>query len=145
MYEFLDYQVRDVMSEPVTLSPDASLAGMEALLEEQGFHGVPVVDESDRLLGWVTSLDLLRAFDFSEDEILPSYEHVMEQRVSSVMRRNLVAVTPRAPLTRVIEKVVEARVRSFPVVDRDRVVGVVSRGDILRALRKACAGIPPAE
>lgn len=143
MYEFLDYQVRDVMSAPVTLPGDASLAKVEELLEERGFNGIPIVDERGALCGWVTSLDLLRAFDFSEDEILPPYERVMERSVESVMQRDVLAVTPRAPLTRVLEKLVDTRCRSLPVLDGEEVVGVVARGDVMRALRKGCRGEAP--
>lgn len=141
MYEFLDYQVRDVMSEPVTLSADTSLAKTEELLEQRGFNGAPVVDAEGNMRGWVTSLDLLRAFDFPQDEILPSYEHVMRQSVESVMQRDILGVTPLAPLTRVLEKMADTRVRSFPVIDDGALVGVISRRDVMRALRRACDGV----
>ena len=59
MYEFLQYEVRDVMSKPTTVGPDATLAEVEQLLETSGFNGVPVVSDGNKLVGFVTSLDLL--------------------------------------------------------------------------------------
>lgn len=145
MYEFLDWQVRDVMSAPVVIRPETTLAEAEELLEEHGFNALPVVDpDSQALLGLVTSLDLLAAFRFTEDSILPPYSEIMKRRVSGVMSRDVRTVRPRTPLTRVLEKLVDSRSKSFPVIDADdRVVGVVAREDVMEALRRAEKGEKP--
>jgi CBS domain-containing protein len=143
MYEFLDYRVEDVMSRAVTVGPDATLAEAAALLEKQGFNSLPVVDAGGRLIGVVTSLDLLRAFAFPEDTILPRFSDVMQRSVSSVMSRDAQAVCPRTPLTRLLQKIVDTRNKSFPVVEDERVVGIVAREDVMLALRRAEAGWKP--
>lgn len=143
MYEFLDYRVQDVMNRPLTVGPEASLADVEQLLEKHGYNALPVVDAGERLLGLVTSLDLLRAFDFAEDTILPPYEQVMQRRVEEVMTRDVLTVCPMTPLQRVIEKIVDTRNKSFPVLDGDRVVGVVAREDVMLALRQGVEGRRP--
>jgi CBS domain-containing protein len=143
MYEFLDYRVLDVMSRPVTVRPEATLAEAEAILEKNGYNSLPVVDEQGRLLGVVTSLDLLRSFAFPEDTILPRFSEVMRRPVASVMSRDAQTVCPRTPLTRVLQKLVDSRNKSFPVVDDDRVVGVVAREDVMLALRRAEEGWKP--
>jgi CBS domain-containing protein len=145
MYEFLDYVVSDVMSKPVTVGPDAALAEVEQVLEQTGFNGLPVVD-AGALVGFVTSLDLLDAFRFTTDAILPPYEEIMRKPVSIVMVKEPAVVQPRTRLTRVLEKMVATRNKSFPVVDPhgDRLVGVVAREDVMRALRRAAAGSPAA-
>jgi CBS domain-containing protein len=143
MYEFLDWTVQDVMSQPVTISADSTLGQAEEILEKHGFNALPVVDEAQRLLGVVSTLDLLRAFDFAEDVILPQFDQVMKRPVSSVLTRDVVTVCPRTPLSRVVQKIVDTRNRSFPVVDDDRVVGMVSRKDVMLALRRANAGEKP--
>ena len=143
MYEFLDYQVHDVMNQPVCVAPSASLGEVEALLEKHGFNALPVVDAQQGLVGWVSSLDLLAAFDFPEDVILPAYEEVMKRKVETVMRRDVQTVTPRTPLSRVLRKIVDTRNKSFPVVDDGRVVGVVAREDVMLGLRRGTAGVVP--
>ena len=143
MYEFLDYRALDVMSRAVTVRPETTLAEAEAILEKNGFNSLPVVDERERLLGVVTSLDLLRAFAFPDDTILPRFSEVMRRPVSSVMSRDAQTVCPRTPLTRVLQKLVDSRNKSFPVVDDDRVVGVVAREDVMLALRRAEEGWKP--
>ncbi|HVN41096.1 MAG TPA: CBS domain-containing protein [Myxococcota bacterium] len=145
MYEFLEWQVEDVMSEPVCIAATATLAEAERMLEERGFNALPVVDADGRLQGLLTSLDLLRAFDFSEDTILPAYHRIMQREVASVMSRDALSVTPKAPLTRVLRRLVDTRNKSFPVVDDDgRVIGVVAREDVMQALRRANRGEKPA-
>jgi CBS domain-containing protein len=143
MYEFLNYRVEDVMSRAVTVGPDATLAEAGAILEKNGFNSLPVVDAGERLVGVVTSLDLLRAFAFPEDTILPRFSDVMRRPVSSVMSRDALSVCPRTPLTRVLQKLVDTRNKSFPVLDGDRVVGIVAREDVMCALRRAEEGWKP--
>jgi CBS domain-containing protein len=138
MYEFLDYVVSDVMSKPTVVGPDATLAEVEQTLERTGFNGLPVVAQG-ALVGFVTSLDVLAAFAFTPDAILPQYDEIMRRPVSSVMARQPAVVQPRTRLTRVLEKMVDSRNKSFPVVDPhgDRLVGVVAREDVMKALRRA--------
>ena len=143
MYEFLDYRVEDVMSRALTVRPETTLADAEELLEKNGFNSLPVVDAAERLLGVVTSLDLLRAFAFPEDTILPRFSEVLRRPVASVMSRDAQTVCPRTPLTRVLQKLVDTRNKSFPVLDDDRVVGIVAREDLMRALRRAEEGWKP--
>jgi CBS domain-containing protein len=144
MYEFLDYRVEDVMVSPaITVAPGTTLAEAEALLDAHDFNGLPVVDGAGRLIGIVTKLDLLKAFRFTDEHMFPPYETIMGRSVESVMTRDVLTVTPRAPLTRVLEKMIDAGTKSFPVVDEDRVVGVVAREDLIRGLRRAVAGEKP--
>jgi CBS domain-containing protein len=141
MYEFLEYVVSDVMSKPTVIGSGATLAEMEQILEQTGYNGLPVV-QAGELVGFVTSLDLLDAFRFTPDAILPPYDEIMRRPVSSVMVREPAIVQPTTRLTRVLEKMIATRNKSFPVVDpkNERLVGVIAREDVMRALRRANAG-----
>ena len=144
MYDFLDYRAEDVMTrEPITVAPETTLAEAERIFEKHDFNGLPVAGSRGELQGWLTKLDVLRAFRFTEEHVFPPYAEIMKQPVSSVMSRDLRTVTPRAPLTRVLQKMLDARDKSFPVVDGDRLVGVVAREDVLQALRRSVAGERP--
>ena len=142
MYEFLDREASDVMSRPVTIQPGATIAEAEALFEQYGFNLLPVVDEDAELIGVVTSLDLLRAFDFPEDDILPRFDEVMKWTVGKIANENPRTITPRTPLARVIRKMVESGSKSFPVVEGRRLVGVVAREDLMNALRRTSGSEP---
>jgi CBS domain-containing protein len=145
MYDFLRYRVRDAMTrKPVTVDGSTSLRTLERIFSERDFNGVPVVDADDRLLGVATKIDILRAFTFSQDAIVPPYESIMERTVGEVMTREPVTVDPELPLTRMLQRMVELGNKSFPVVDGDRVVGMIAREDLLAALRRATGGPAPA-
>jgi CBS domain-containing protein len=144
MYEFMNYQVRDVMSRPESIGPETSLGEVERVLEKNGFNALPVVDADEQLIGVVTTLDLLKAFAFNDESILPAYDDIMRRSVVGIMSREPATVTPRQPLTRTLQKMIDTRNKSFPVVDDGRLVGIVAREDVMRGLRRADAGERPA-
>ena len=144
MYEFLDYRVSDAMTkEPLAVGPDATIAEAEALFERHGFNLLPVVEDRRRLVGVLSSLDLLKAFQFGEEHLFPPYEEIMRRRVRSVMSAKVVTVSPRTPLTRALEKMVRTRNKSLPVALGGELVGILAREDVLNALRRAVGGERP--
>ncbi len=146
MYEFLRYRVKDVMvASPVTIAPDTTLAELEEIFEAHDFNGVPVADLDARLLGMATKFDILKAFAFGTDQMVPPYEEIMRRSVESVMTRDPRTMDPETPLTRTLQVMVEMRNKSFPVTDEGIIVGVVAREDILSALRRATDGRGPAD
>ena len=146
MYEFLEYCVEDAMTtDVVTTTPDEPLANVARIFDQNSFNGLPVMGPSGELLGLVTKLDLIRAFRFSADHMFPPYAEIMKRPVASVMTRDLRTVTPLTHLTRALETLVSARIKSLPVVDGNDLVGIVSREDVAGALRRAAAGERPAK
>ena len=138
MFEFLQYQVEDVMTpDPVTVTPQTHLRELEALFESHDFNGVPVVGGDHHLRGVVTKYDLLRAFAFSTRSIVPHYDEIMEQTAESVMTPDPITVEPDMPLSRLLQLLLERHNKSFPVTHEGRLVGIVAREDVLKALRRA--------
>jgi len=91
----------------------------------------------------VTSLDLLKAFRFTEEHVFPPYEEIMNRPVRGVMSTKPVPVSPRTPLTRALEKMVRTRNKSLPVTLGGEILGIVARDDVLKALRRAIGGERP--
>ncbi len=140
MRKFLDYRVVDFMStEPTVIGPETLVAAAERLFESHDFNALPVVDDSNRLLGLLTKLDLLRAFTFTPDSMIPDYEAIMELPAERVMSLRPISVPPDTPLTRVLQRLVDTRSKSFPVVADGRLIGMIAREDILRAVRTAAS------
>ncbi len=113
----------------VTLRPDTSLICAMRTLVEHRISGAPVIDEEGRLRGILTEYDCLRVLtsgQFSQD----NYDE--RARVASVMTTAVEAVPPELDLFSLAHKFLERRIRRLPVVAGDRLVGLVSRRDVLR-------------
>lgn len=133
---FLGMQTKDVMTKlALTVSRQLSLRELEHLFETYDFNGFPVV-EDHRLIGIVTKFDFLKNFVFTPSTVFPHYDELMKRTVEEIMIKKVCTVHSTTPLTRVLQLIVETRDKSFPVVDeKNRLVGVISRGDIVRALK----------
>ena len=140
MYRFLECTAGQYMTSAVrTVRRETTLGELEALFEEHDFNSFPVVEEG-KLAGVVSKFDFLRAFAFTTGRIVPDYEELMERTVADVMIEAVVHVDPDMPLTRVLELMVNLKIRSFPVLAPDRrLLGVISREDVMRALGDAVA------
>lgn len=138
MYAFLKYTVKDAMTpSPLTVTPDTPLRELEKIFETHDFNGVPVLDNAGRLVGMVTKYDLLKAFIFTPDAPIPRYGLIMDRPARSVMAPEPLTVRPDLPLSRLLQMLVEMQTKSFPVVEEGRLVGMISREDVLQALRRA--------
>ncbi len=73
----------------------------------------------------------------SRSNLVPHYDEIMEQAAEAVMTRDPVSVSPELPLSRLLQKLVEMRTKSLPVVEDGRLVGIIAREDVLKALRRA--------
>jgi CBS domain-containing protein len=138
MQRFLEWHAKDFMTRNVvTVGPEMALAQLEVLFERHDFNAFPVV-ESEGVLGVVTKFDFLKAFVFTTKDVVPHYNDLMRRTVRDIMTAEVVHVQPETPLTRVLERMIEMKARSFPVLDEGhKLVGIISREDLMRALRQS--------
>src|SRR5215510_16461580 len=138
MYRFLEYTAGQYMTYPVkTVTRQTLMRELEALFEKHDFNAFPVV-EGKEMVGLVTKFDFLKAFAFTTGHMLPHYDELMKRAVAEVMTEAVVHVEPDAPLTRVLQLMVSLKARSFPVIGPERqLMGIISREDVMRALRDA--------
>jgi CBS domain-containing protein len=113
------------------------------LFDKNDFNSFPVIDNGE-FVGLVTKLDFLKAFLFDTGHLVPHYNEVMTLTVAKVMTKDVVHAEPDTPLTRVLELMVKLRTRGVPVIDKGKLVGVVSRTDLMHALSTATKGDRPA-
>jgi CBS domain-containing protein len=133
-------QVSDVMtSEVVTVGPETSVEDAAELMVAGGFAALPVVDGRGRVVGIVAGADVRH--DRLPDDPLrhvrrtgPGGATAPPTLVGAVMRRAVRSVEPTADLADVARLVVDNALRSVPVVHDQTMVGILSRGDVLRAL-----------
>ncbi len=124
--------VREIMASSfVTLRPDMSAADAADLLLEHRISGAPVVDTEGHLLGLLSEFDCLRSVAAAEYEM---DTHDAAETVADLMVRKCHSVSPDLDLFGLAHEFVRLRVRRFPVLEGERLVGVVGRRDALRAV-----------
>lgn len=138
--------VRDIMTRPaLTVFPATPVRAAAALLGGRGFTALPVVDDGGVLLGIVTEADLLRD-RIRHDPRSPLLGEELAaagppQRVADVMTTDVVTARTWADVADLVEEMAARGIRSVPVVEAGRVVGIVSRRDVVDTLTRADAAI----
>ena len=126
--------MRDVMASPVvTVAPGAALKEVASLLVERRINAVPVVDAGDRLIGIVSEADLLSL----ETGQVAAAGGAPPHSAGEVMRQSVYTLTGDTDATAAARLMLRHRLKSVPVVDGDRVVGMVTRRDLLRLLARS--------
>ncbi|MFY3742591.1 HPP family protein [Anaeromyxobacter sp. Red801] len=127
---------------PVTLELDATLSDAAEALLEGGFRHLPVVTAEGRLAGMLSERDLRSRLGTDAASFLDATLEALQEPVSEAMTPDPIYVRAGAPLADVLPIFADEGVGAVPVLDAgDRVVGIVSYVDLLRALaRRAVAG-----
>jgi CBS domain-containing protein len=138
MCGFLGYTVRQFMTHPVmTVTRQTTMRELERLFEKYDFNAFPVAEDG-KTLGTISKFDFLRAFAFTTGQVVPHYDELMSLSAGGVMSEAVVHVDPESPLTRVLQLMVNLKIRSFPVMSANgHLEGIISREDIMRALKEA--------
>ena len=148
--------IRDVMSkEPITLKPTATLREAAITLADESVGGCPVVDTGGHLLGMLSEVDILEALKtqhkelrmlmppeitfgisfveiIKEREALAAFKEVEDRTVQDLMTKEIHSVGPEDPVEKAIQIMVQHKIHRIPVVEGGRLVGIVTRGDVLR-------------
>jgi CBS domain-containing protein len=139
LYKFLEESVADYMTRAVkTVARGLTVRELGIMFDRDDFNTYPV-EEDAQAIGIVTKFDLLKCFAFTPNQMVPRYGDLMNRTVADVMTSEFIYVRPDTKLTRVLQLMVEHRIRSIPVMDDGhRLAGIIAREDILRAL-ESCA------
>jgi CBS domain-containing protein/mannitol/fructose-specific phosphotransferase system IIA component (Ntr-type) len=132
--------VRELMSErPRTVGPEVPLRSAVLEMLRAGLGGLPVVDESNRVIGMLSERELLR--DLLSHYLpraggvnAPQPPAAARRTVRDIMTRQVLCVAPEQPLAEVASLMLNKDVDRVPVVKDDRLVGFLTRGDIVRKL-----------
>ena len=112
----------------VTVGADASVAEAVALLEDRNIGALVVVDGS-RIAGIVSERDIVRAL---ADQTV-GHTAILEQRVSDLMTTDVTTCGSRTSVNELMRLMTDRRIRHVPVVDDDRLNGIVSIGDVVKS------------
>ncbi|MDV6332962.1 CBS domain-containing protein [Asticcacaulis sp. 201] len=112
--------------EVYTVTPDDSLSSVAALLYTRKVGAFVVTDGNDRVAGIVSERDIIRA-------IATSGAQALGQPVSNIMTREVFSALLGETVDALLGRMTDRRIRHLPVMDGDRLVGIVSIGDLVKA------------
>ena len=126
-----------------TVTRGTTVRELGYLFEHDDFNAYPVEDNSE-VVGLVSKIDLLSCFIFTPASMIPQYEDLMLRTVADVMTSDFIYVRTDTKLTRVLQLMVDHRLRSMPVIDGDQqLAGIISRNDLIRALQQSVGVTAP--
>jgi CBS domain-containing protein len=140
---------RDLMTpDVVTVPPETPVMAMARLLSDRGISAVPVVDGKGKVLGIVTEADLIRRLAGEEDNPASWFGALFADPASQaeryarthgvtaqdLMTEKVVSVSPDTAAAHVAQMMERQNIRRVVVVENDKLKGIVSRADLLRAL-----------
>jgi CBS domain-containing protein len=151
--------VGDVMTRRVlSVGPEDTIASAVHLMLKAGISGLPVIDAGGKLVGVVTEGDFLRRAETGTERRRPrwleflvgpgrlagEYARTHARKVSEVMTAELVTVGVDTPLDEAVRLMERHRIKRLPVLKGERVVGMLTRADLLRALERLAPEVQPA-
>lgn len=133
--------VKDVMTSPaITVPARTTIKEGLTLLDEHRVTSLPVTDRQGHIVGIVSEADLLRGavrHDVRTHIIPDESVDDLASRVEDVMSLLTMTVTSDTDLSDAVELMTSTAVKSIPVVDGGRVVGVISRSDVVHLLARS--------
>jgi len=142
-------KVSEVMTRDViVVRPQTTVRDIAALMVQSRISGVPVVDGEGRLVGVLSETDLLHRAEtgtekrhkwwlgalIDDDQLAREYAAAHARRAEDIMTKQVVTVDPDADLAFVADLLDRRKLKRVPVVKDGRVVGIITRGDMVRAL-----------
>lgn len=148
-------RVRDIMqSEVITVGPDTTVRELADLLAENKISGVPVIDDQRAVVGMVSEADvILQDVDLhfpyyiqfldsiiyveSVAKFKERFRKAFGAKVSDIMTMEVVTVSPEATVREAATLMADNKVNRLPVTEALRLVGIVTRGDVVRAIAES--------
>ncbi|OCJ16440.1 hypothetical protein A6U87_22780 [Rhizobium sp. AC44/96] len=137
---------RDIMTSPVeTIGEDQNVRRAIDIVNASRIGAVPVVDDKGQLVGIVTEGDLLRRISSAggrrpvpntrdRNDALADYIKARSWRIKDVMTTPVISALPTATITQIADLLLAHVIKHVPVVDAGRLVGMVSRSDLMHAI-----------
>jgi CBS domain-containing protein len=138
----------------VTARPSNTVAQVARLLSENAISAAPVCDDSGAVLGMISEGDLMRPFVNTNvkrrawwltlladgTDLAPEfvdYVRLDRYQIGDLMTRRVITASETTPVTELAERMVEHRIKRLPIVLGEKLVGIVSRADVIRAIAQS--------
>jgi acetoin utilization protein AcuB len=130
--------VRDVMTtSPTCVGPDDSVLQLVRIFHDKQFRHLLVTDPDQALLGVVSDRDVVRCFgptDYPDQTMLAGI------KTEAIMSPDVITIEADAAVTTAIDLMYEQGVSCLPVVEENRLAGIITTSDLMRLLRRILAG-----
>jgi CBS domain-containing protein len=146
----MELLAKDIMTDTVVACvADTKLEDVVTTLAEHKISGMPVLDVNGRVVGMVTETDLLLTdhlephrmktalfgFYVLRQSVMDRMAELRGLRVDDIMTKHVITFGPDTPVDEIATTMVHRRVNRVPIVDPDgKLIGILSRGDIIRAM-----------
>lgn len=133
---FLEVPIHVVMTHgPATIGPEDSLGDAAGLMVQGGFRHLPVVDGDGELVGMLSERDLRARLGTELERFTDAARELLSDEVGPAMRPDPITIPSTATVRDALEILSDERVGAIPVLDGERLVGIVSYLDLLAFLR----------
>jgi len=132
-------RIRDVMTKnPITVDSESLVLDAQRIMRENNIRRLPVVDKGN-LVGIVTQHDLLQASPSPATSLsIHELNYLLaKMKVKEVMKRNPFTLTPDTPFEEALRIGQDKKIGSFPVMDKGKLVGIITESDTVRFLTRA--------
>jgi CBS domain-containing protein len=150
-------RAHQIMTRPVySVLPEATIAEAANIMLQRHISGLPVVDAAGHLVGIVSEGDFIRRseigtqrkrsrwlkFLLGAGEAATDFVHEHGRKISEVMTRDPLTITEDTPLEEIVTSMETNGVKRLPVLREDKLVGIVSRANLLQAVASLAREIP---
>ncbi|NPA62611.1 MAG: CBS domain-containing protein [Methanococci archaeon] len=151
--------VKEIMKKPITVKENDDLTDVIKLFREKRISGAPVLNDEGELVGIISESDIIKTLTTHDEDlnlILPSpldlielplktaikieefkedLEKALKTKVKDVMTKDVVVAKPEMTINDAAKLMVEHKIKRLPVVDENgKLIGIITRGDIIEAL-----------
>ncbi len=121
--------VSDFMDhDPHAIKASTSIKDAVSLMLKEKIIGLPVVDDNNKLVGYVSEQDCVK------DMLNDAFYSEEPGAVATVMKTEVISVAPDTSIVELAQTIMTNRPKNYPVVQTGKLVGLISRSDVLRAL-----------
>ncbi len=125
-------QAKDIMSTKIVgIKRDALVKDAIDLLINHSISGLAVFDENENIVGIVSEKDILIAYDFLND---------IHEPIDDFINTDIISVSPETDVEEISKTLVQRNIKRVPVLSDGQLIGIVSRHDILKAIKQMNEG-----
>jgi len=142
----------DIMTQDVvTVNKNQPIGDLSKIFIENNFNGVPVLDNTGKVVGVVTQGDLIEQnknlhiptiialFDAvlfleSEKKFEDDLKKLTGSKIEDIYHKNLITVSPDTDLNEIITLMAEKDIHTIPVLDGDKLIGIIGKRNIIREM-----------